>query len=215
MPAAPSPAASAVPVAPALLSAAAFAERQPWSDEAEAWRALGRRWQIDIATAEPCRSIETLGLACYRNATSLAVLRQLDRPVLLSLRASPGAAPAWALLTALDGEQASLQLADGAATVSLATLASQWRGDFATLWRRPPGHTGAGPADLQGALGPWVRERLVAFQGDALPATASLRERIRVFQLAQGLDPDGLAGPMTLMQLNRVAGESEPRLSGG
>ena len=32
------------------------------------------------------------------------------------------------------------------------------------------------------------------------------------FQLAQGLIPDGRAGPMTFMQLNRAAGLAEPRL---
>jgi general secretion pathway protein A len=41
-----------------------------------------------------------------------------------------------------------------------------------------------------------------------------LRERIHAFQLAEGLPPDGLAGPMTLMRLNRVAGVDEPRLGG-
>jgi general secretion pathway protein A len=32
------------------------------------------------------------------------------------------------------------------------------------------------------------------------------------FQLTQGLAPDGLVGPQTLMQLNRAAGVDEPRL---
>ena len=36
-----------------------------------------------------------------------------------------------------------------------------------------------------------------------------------MFQLAQGLPPDGLAGPMTLMRLNRSAGVDEPSLEGG
>ncbi|HET6829669.1 MAG TPA: peptidoglycan-binding protein, partial [Ramlibacter sp.] len=34
----------------------------------------------------------------------------------------------------------------------------------------------------------------------------------RSFQMAQGLPVDGAAGPMTYMQLNRVAGIDEPRL---
>ena len=35
---------------------------------------------------------------------------------------------------------------------------------------------------------------------------------IRLAQLAQGLRPDGIAGPTTFMQLNRATGVDEPRL---
>jgi general secretion pathway protein A len=33
------------------------------------------------------------------------------------------------------------------------------------------------------------------------------------FQLSQGLEPDGQAGPITYLQLNRAIGVAEPRLS--
>jgi general secretion pathway protein A len=36
---------------------------------------------------------------------------------------------------------------------------------------------------------------------------------VSTFQRAQGLKPDGIAGPTTFMQLNRVSGVDEPRLS--
>lgn len=39
-----------------------------------------------------------------------------------------------------------------------------------------------------------------------------LSQRVFAFQLAQGLSPDGLAGPQTLMQLNRATGIDEPKL---
>ena len=41
---------------------------------------------------------------------------------------------------------------------------------------------------------------------------ALLKTQLRSFQLAQGLVADGQVGPMTFMQLNRVAGVEEPRL---
>ncbi|MEO7642027.1 MAG: peptidoglycan-binding domain-containing protein, partial [Ramlibacter sp.] len=41
---------------------------------------------------------------------------------------------------------------------------------------------------------------------------AALAPRVRAFQVAQGLPADGRPGPMTFMQLNRVAGVDEPRL---
>ena len=41
---------------------------------------------------------------------------------------------------------------------------------------------------------------------------AALRAKVSAFQIAQGLKPDGLVGPVTLMQLNRAAGVDEPKL---
>ena len=44
------------------------------------------------------------------------------------------------------------------------------------------------------------------------PGDAALKSKVQSFQVAQGLKPDGLAGPITLMQLNRATGVDEPRL---
>ncbi len=44
------------------------------------------------------------------------------------------------------------------------------------------------------------------------PPGVPLAQRVRAFQLAQGLPLDGVAGPLTLMQLNRDPGADEPRL---
>ena len=100
---------------------------------------------------------------------------------------------------------------DGAIRVSLATLATLWQGDFATLWRTPPGFTG-GSVRPDGPLAGWLLEQLGAYQAGALPLDLPLRQRIEAFQRAQGLDPDGIAGALTLMQLTRATGADEPRL---
>jgi general secretion pathway protein A len=42
---------------------------------------------------------------------------------------------------------------------------------------------------------------------------SDLKAMIMAFQAAQGLKADGLAGPMTLMQVNRASGIDEPRLN--
>ncbi|MFT5591064.1 MAG: general secretion pathway protein A, partial [Bradyrhizobium sp.] len=42
--------------------------------------------------------------------------------------------------------------------------------------------------------------------------TAVDERRVRRFQLMQGLKPDGIAGPQTLMRLANAAGLVEPRL---
>jgi hypothetical protein len=56
----------------------------------------------------------------------------------------------------------------------------------------------------------WLRGEL----DRAAPRAAGtpLRTQVQAFQVAQGLVPDGVAGPLTLIRLNRAAGIDEPRL---
>ena len=44
------------------------------------------------------------------------------------------------------------------------------------------------------------------------PGAASLDARVQAFQRAHGIDADGLAGPVTYMQVNRASGVDEPHL---
>ena len=80
----------------------------------------------------------------------------------------------------------------------------------ARLPRRPPGREFTRVAE-------WLVARLDSLP-TATPAASAregapdLKARLYQFQLAQGLIPDGRAGPMTFMQLNRAAGLAEPRL---
>ncbi|MES2187524.1 MAG: AAA family ATPase [Pseudomonadota bacterium] len=188
--------------------------------EDDAWRAIGPAWGLPAAdtTADPCRTWGALGVQCFRSPrTSAALIRQLDRPGFLTLY-DDSDRPVYAVLAGIDARNATLAVGGARHTVPLSALATRWRGDFATLWRVPPGYAekpGKGPSPQ------WLASQLAA----ALPATpidartgapdspSALRAGISRFQLAQGLVPDGRAGPATLMELNRAAHIAEPRLS--
>jgi general secretion pathway protein A len=86
-----------------------------------------------------------------------------------------------------------------------------WRGDFATFWRVPEGWREGAEAGGDTAARAWLAQRLDAA---GLPGPRPLRERVGSFQIAQGLVPDGRAGPMTVMLLSRAAGIEEPVLQG-
>jgi general secretion pathway protein A len=82
----------------------------------------------------------------------------------------------------------------------------------------PPDYTGT-IADSKTPTARWLALQLASARGDPRPIAgrlddASLKAGIHAFQLTQGLPSDGVAGPVTLMQLNRVIGIDEPRLSG-
>ncbi len=115
-------------------------------------------------------------------------------------------------------DSATLRAAGTEQKVTLAALAARWQGGFATLWQAPPGYTSRLAAD--GETVDWMAARLAAANGLPAPAKprsldASLKSQLRAFQLAQGLAADGQPGPLTFMQLNRVAGVDEPRLRAG
>jgi general secretion pathway protein A len=232
------PAASApVPAAPAAVAASAFAvtaatspSRPPALDaaelraafarqlrgEADAWRELATAWGALLGdTNDPCGVAAGLQLQCYKGASSLGVVRQLDRPGIVVLRDANGK-PYHVLLSALDGDIATLRRGTASVQVPLSSLGAVWRGEFYTLWRTPPGY--AGPAGMVNGTGPasdWLAERLAGLQPPGNPATAPLPGQVSAFQVAQGLSPDGLPGPLTVMHLNRASGIDEPRLLPG
>ena len=100
-------------------------------------------------------------------------------------------------------------------------LARLWRGEFSTLWRVPDGYLRPVAAGASGPAVDGLAQGLAALRREPPPAPGQvlggeLASRLAGFQLAQGLKPDGLAGPTTFMQLARATGtRNEPRLASG
>jgi general secretion pathway protein A len=185
----------------------------PQADEARAWRALAGLWGVVLAAGEPCNAAQAASLQCYRGRGGLAPIRQVDRPVLLALADERGRT-VHAVMVALGADSATLRVGNVDHVLPLAALARVWRGEFTTLWRAPPGFGDGALIASDGPLGGCLAQKLAATDGRALPAASAeaLSAQVFAFQLAQGLAPDGLAGPLTLMKLNRASGVDEPRL---
>ena len=177
------------------------------SDPATAWRELALRWSVSIGEGDPCKAAEQARLACFSSrAGGLAAVRQLGRPGIVALRGADGSAR-HAVLVAVDERQATLLAGSERFVLALPALAAVWRGDFSTFWRTPPGWRSGGNAPEARA---WIEQQLAS--ADPGSAGRELRDRVAAFQLVQGLPSDGVAGPLTLMLLNRVAAVDEPRL---
>ncbi|MEO5658459.1 MAG: AAA family ATPase [Polaromonas sp.] len=224
--AASSPVAAASPVPAKPLAAAAPVEEIETllpslpRDINAAWRELAAVWKLPASDDEPCQAASAQQLQCYRSARlTVPLLRQLGRPAILTLQQGD-AAPVYALLMGLTEQTATLRLAGSEHKVRLVSLGRLWRGEFATYWRPPPGYL----ADLpDGSTGPAIdrlASQLAVLDGMPAPGASSaaplldaaLRERVRAFQRARGLKPDGRPGPMTFMQIGSATGVAEPRL---
>lgn len=210
---APAPAAAPLQVAAVAPPAAPPALLR---DEKLAWRELAQAWKLAAPEGEPCEALAREQVFCFSRNLSLATIRQLGRPGIVTLDAATGQ-PSYAVLSGLTDETATLTAAGTQQTVTLVALAQRWQGDFATLWRAPPGYRDRAPDGYRGPAIDWIAQRLATMKGAPAPAPnarldAALRSEVRAFQLAQGLPADGRPGPLTYMQLNRVSGVDEPRL---
>lgn len=190
------------------------------TDERAAWRELARAWNVDAGDDDACAAARRQQIHCFRSTGStLALIRQLDRPAVLTLRDGNNRA-AYVQLVGLSDHTATLRVDGAVHAVSLVSLADYWRGEFGTLWRVPPDYTGAIADTRAGPPARWLAVQLAAARGETRSAAARvddamLKNWIHAFQLTQGLPSDGVAGPVTLMQLNRAIGVDEPRLARG
>ncbi len=191
--------------------------KSPLRDEKDAWRELAQSWKLTLDASDPCQAAQRQQVHCFKGNSSLAFLRRLARPVILTLNGDADR-DGYAVLTGLTAQSATLRAGGESHTVPLATLEKMWQGEFATFWRAPPGYVNTIVEGQSGPVANWLAVQLAKLHGEPPPADnkqavdAALRSKVQSFQVAQGLKPDGLAGPITLMQLNRATGVDEPRL---
>jgi general secretion pathway protein A len=181
-----------------------------------AWRELSGLWQVELPErGAACSLLADHDLQCFNRSLGLPLIRALNRPGIVTLDA-PGAAPSYALLVRLTDDSATLRAAGTEQTVTLRALAARWKGDFATIWRVPPGYTGSPEDGWRGPVLSWAATQLAdgnaKARADMVRSGKEMRERLRTFQVAQGLPATGTLTPLTYMQLNRAADVDEPRL---
>ncbi len=188
----------------------------PWRKEEEALQALARHWARELPARELCTQALKQQLPCFSSSAGLALIRQLERPVVLTLLDDDGGT-VYGLLTGLTDRSATLVFGDQAQTVSLTALALAWRGQFSTFWQAPDGYRRKLMPGNRGPAVDWLAQRLASVQQTEAPTgsqtlDAVLQSRLTAFQVSQGIKPDGMAGAMTFMQINRLTGVPEPRL---
>ncbi|HEX4872823.1 MAG TPA: AAA family ATPase [Nevskiaceae bacterium] len=181
---------------------------------------LIRLWDSELVVPRGqnvCKALAQSGLECYKANGEWKDLRQMNRPAILSLSNGRGDLQ-HVLLRGLSSRFATVDTASGSLVVAIEELDVLWTGEFLLLWRRGTPETFIGPA-ASGSSVQWLRRRLAEVEGrspeEPLSASfdARLRDQLRSFQAAQGLDADGLAGIRTLISLGTAEGPT-PTLSG-
>nr|WP_207188730.1 ExeA family protein [Thiocystis minor] len=191
--------------------------------EADAVSLLAQRWGLeldDLGSDEPCARLARVGLSCEQEQGTLGNLRYFDLPALLRV-ASPDGARRFVVLSALGESEATLDLATGRERVPVAGLERIWTGHYTLVWQPPPGGSTLIASGSWGEDVRWLRQLLSRvpgledLPGDSPRFDAALDAALRTFQTSRGLQPDGIAGPRTLIQLNQaVEMPGLPRLGG-
>ncbi|PCM45700.1 ExeA family protein [Marinobacter sp. ANT_B65] len=189
---------------------------------AEAFRQLFNIWGFEYspqAFPVACDFARTSGLACLERQGSRRSLAFLDRPAALLLQDDAGNR-GYVVLRRLDGDVAEIALPGGPVQISFASLEPFWFGEYRLLWKLPDYMTGN--TDSVDAAGEelWIGARMMELadaHGDSLADNARIKrltakEQVRWYQSLRGLTVDGIAGAMTVIQINNDLKADVPRL---
>jgi general secretion pathway protein A len=181
-----------------------------------AFASLGHRWGPEserggTGRGPGCEADGTAGLVCTALAGSWERIRALDLPVLLRM-ASPAGRPVDLPLVSLGPTTATLELAGRRLTYPQREVEAFWGGPFLVVWKPQTAARRLAPG-ARGQDVRWLRARLAAAEGGDATADRSdrydrsLAERVRRFQRAHDIPPDGIAGEETLLHLTRAVRE--------
>ena len=178
--------------------------------KAQAYADLFDVWRKEYNAAKngsACAFARDNGLSCLHRQGNLRSLAVLNRPAVLKFYNEKNDA-AYAILTYLGDNEATLRKGDTTVTVSADTLNRYWLGEYTLLWQKPPFYHSAVQPGSHGPIVQWLDQQLVRLYGhDQTPTihdtyNDELKSQIVKFQQSKGLTPDGVVGPHTFILLN-------------
>jgi general secretion pathway protein A len=168
----------------------------------------------------PCDQVMSQGLQCVADIGTLAQLKLINRPAILSLTDAAGTEH-QVVLESLAGDLARIAIGATHHEVSVADLAGHWFGEFLVVWRPSIPMAKQLRQGMRGDDVRWLREALATLEG--APASAAnpeyfdgeLQRLVEDFQRSRRLAVDGVAGVQTQLVLDSAIGTpGTPTLAG-
>jgi general secretion pathway protein A len=189
----------------------------------DAYGVLMSSWGLAIGMGEideACQAIEQKGMQCLDSTGTLDMLRRLNRPAVLKLQDDKGK-EYYGTLTAMNAETALVHVGSEKRKVPVSEIEKYWFGDFTMVWRVPAEYRGAIKPGDRGPAVHWLAAQFAAREGSE-PARrptqvydAGLLKQVKRFQVTEGIKPDGIVGPLTIIRLNASSKDGSPSLSVG
>lgn len=184
-------------------------QRQIATTEA-ALKDLFARWGVtnpNLSGANACVLAQQAGLRCLYRSGTWNNLRNFNRPAIVELIDGRGRLY-HVLIAALGAESVTIELAGQRHVVALAEIERLWFGGYMLLWRARMLEQGILRRGMQGPAVLNLRAALAAYKGEPAAATASdrfdeaLEQRVKDFQRARRITPDGVVGELTALYLS-------------
>jgi general secretion pathway protein A len=172
-------------------------------------------WNVDFdesTGSTACQQAEAKGLSCYFNRGSWSGIRQLDRPVMLTLTDSHGDTH-QPVLVSINEEEGELAIGEGRVTYSLDEISEMWFGQYLLVWRPPNGRNDIMRPGMRDPNVLWLRQSLAALGAEYRPESLDsdlfdddLEQKLMQFQRTHRLRVDGIAGEQTQILLHSLLG---------
>jgi general secretion pathway protein A len=191
------------------------------NSKAHAYADLFDVWSKEFNVAKDgnaCAFARDNGLSCLHRQGNLRSLAVLNRPAVLKFYDEQNNT-AYAILTYLSEDEATLRRGDRTLTISADTLNHYWLGEYTLLWKKPPFYQTAVQPGSHGPIVQWLDQQLVRLYGQNDVPTIhntyndQLKSQIVKFQQSKGLMPDGVVGPHTFILLNSELEADMPLLN--
>jgi general secretion pathway protein A len=191
----------------------------PGDSKKTAFKELSRLWGIptDEVDEDYCSFAESYGLKCLSGLSSVNSLIDINRPAVLKIFDDNGQ-EYFATLTSLESHTATLKIGEKSKKVSVEEIKAHWLGDFTLFWRPPGEFLGDMALGDSGSAVQWLYNSLSIIQ-DWEPAEEGksnydndLVQKVKKFQIAEGLVPDGIAGTKTIIHINSAIDSNVPLL---
>ncbi|HXQ32085.1 MAG TPA: AAA family ATPase [Steroidobacteraceae bacterium] len=169
-------------------------------------------WKLpfDAHGGRPCDQAVSQGLECLAEKGTLAQLRLLNRPAILSLVTENGVEH-QVVVSALTDRTALIEAGEATVTADLLDLQRGWYGEFLVLWRPPVAMAHPLRPGMHGAEVRWLRQGLATVRGEAVRDDSDrydtdLERLVEDFQRSHRLVVDGIAGEQTQLLLDALVG---------
>ncbi len=165
-----------------------------------------------------CEYAEENGLRCLAQQGSIDSIVRLNRPALLRM-VNDQHQVFFMVLTSVHGDAATFKLGDREIVINIEDIALNWSGVYVLIWRPPPGYSDSIRPGHKGPEVKWLAAKLSEIDGTKYDAgrssdvfDSSMVEKVRRFQFANNLVPDGIVGKGTIILINTLTGKNTPVL---
>jgi general secretion pathway protein A len=186
-----------------------LANPQVTTDTDTAMKNLFDRWGLDYAAftgATVCERALKAGLHCVYQTGTWNNLRSYNRPAIIELQDAAGHKH-HVLVASLTADSVWLEMGGERKEFPLSEAGRYWFGKYLLLWRPTKPEQETLRLGDRGEAVVWLRDALARYRGEPLAIDASdlfnddLETQLRQFQRRQRLTVDGVAGRITLAQL--------------